>query len=205
MAGAATPQETRTHCPYCSLQCGMTLTGSGRGGRDLEVQPWAEFPVNEGALCRKGWTAGGLRGSRDRLTTPLLRDRGTGELRVASWDEALDLVAERLTGLREQHGPDSIGVFGGGGLTNEKAYQLGQLARVAIGTRQIDYNGRWCMSSAASAAGWDEPSWGSTDASVGEGAGVSAGASTADGAAGAAGSGGTAGMGPVWHRWLNRR
>jgi assimilatory nitrate reductase catalytic subunit len=152
MAGAATPQETRTHCPYCSLQCGMTLTGSGRGGRELEVQPWAEFPVNEGALCRKGWTAGGLRGSRDRLTTPLLRDRGTGELRVASWDEALDLVAERLTGLREQHGPDSIGVFGGGGLTNEKAYQLGKLARVAIGTSQIDYNGRWCMSSAASAA-----------------------------------------------------
>ncbi len=152
MAGAAPPRETRTHCPYCSLQCGMTLTGSGRGGRALEVRSWAEFPVNEGALCRKGWTAGGLRGSRERLTTPLLRDRATGELRAASWDEALDLVAERMSSLREQHGPDAIGVFGGGGLTNEKAYQLGKLARVAIGTSQIDYNGRWCMSSAASAA-----------------------------------------------------
>ena len=43
-------------------------------------------------------------------------------------------------------------VFGGGGLTNEKAYQLGKFARVALGTSQIDYNGRWCMSSAASAA-----------------------------------------------------
>lgn len=146
------PQGTRTHCPYCSLQCGMTLTGSGRGGARLEVQPWAEFPVNEGALCRKGWTAGGLSGSRERLTTPLLRDRATGELRAASWDEALDLVAARLSVLREDHGADAIGVFGGGGLTNEKAYQLGKLARVAIGTSQIDYNGRWCMSSAASAA-----------------------------------------------------
>ncbi len=48
-------------------------------------------------------------------------------------------------------GPDSVAVFGGGGLTNEKAYQLGKLARVALGTSQIDYNGRWCMSSAASA------------------------------------------------------
>ncbi|WP_179615131.1 molybdopterin oxidoreductase family protein [Nocardioides marinisabuli] len=152
MPGAAPPPGTRTHCPYCSLQCGMTLTGSGRGGTRLEVQPWEEFPVNEGALCRKGWTAGGLTGSRERLTTPLLRDRATGELRAASWDEALDLVAARLDHLRAEHGADAIGVFGGGGLTNEKAYQLGKLARVAIGTSQIDYNGRWCMSSAASAA-----------------------------------------------------
>ncbi|WP_296604787.1 molybdopterin oxidoreductase family protein, partial [Nocardioides sp.] len=71
--------------------------------------------------------------------------------RAAGWDEALDLVAGRLRELRASYGPDAVAVFGGGGLTNEKAYQLGKLARVAIGTSQIDYNGRWCMSSAASA------------------------------------------------------
>jgi len=140
---------TKTHCPYCSLQCGMTLRKSGRAA--LEVQAWPEFPVNEGAMCRKGWSAAGLRGSRERLTTPLVRDRSTGELRAASWDEALDLVAARLAQLRHTDGPDSVAVFGGGGLTNEKAYQLGKFARVALGTSQIDYNGRWCMSSAASA------------------------------------------------------
>jgi assimilatory nitrate reductase catalytic subunit len=123
-----------------------------RTGRTLEVQPWAEFPVNEGALCRKGWTATGLRGHRERLTTPLVRDRSTGELRAAGWDEALDLVAGRLNELRASYGADAVGVFGGGGLTNEKAYQLGKFARVALGTSQVDYNGRWCMSSAASAA-----------------------------------------------------
>ena len=139
---------TDTHCPYCSLQCGMSLE---RANRTLEVRPWAEFPVNEGALCRKGWTAASLRGHRERLTTPLVRDRTTGELRTADWDEALDLVAERLRALRSESGPDAVAVFGGGGLTNEKAYQLGKLARVALGTSQIDYNGRWCMSSAASA------------------------------------------------------
>lgn len=139
---------TKTHCPYCSLQCGMTLSGS----RTLEVQAWPEFPVNEGALCRKGWTATGLRGHRERLTSPLVRDRATGELRAAGWDEALDLVAGRLRELRASYGADSVAVFGGGGLTNEKAYQLGKLARVALGTSQVDYNGRWCMSSAASAA-----------------------------------------------------
>jgi assimilatory nitrate reductase catalytic subunit len=142
-----TASSTQTHCPYCSLQCGMTLEG-----RPLQVRSWPEFPVNEGALCRKGWTATGLRGHRERLTTPLVRDRATGELRAADWDEALDLVAGRLRDLRSAYGADAVAVFGGGGLTNEKAYQLGKLARVALGTSQVDYNGRWCMSSAASAA-----------------------------------------------------
>lgn len=140
---------TETHCPYCSLQCGMRLEQKGRG--TLEVLPWDEFPVNEGGLCRKGWTAAGLRGSRERLTTPMVKDRTTGELRSAGWDEALDLVAGRIRAVQDAHGKDGIGVFGGGGLTNEKAYQLGKFARVALGTSQIDYNGRWCMSSAASA------------------------------------------------------
>lgn len=126
----------------------MTLE---RVGRTLEVRPWPEFPVNEGALCRKGWTATGLRGHRERLTTPLVRDAATGELRAAGWDEALDLVAERLRAVQSAHGRDAVAAFGGGGLTNEKAYQLGKLARVALGTSQVDYNGRWCMSSAASA------------------------------------------------------
>src|SRR5687768_4896251 len=116
---------TTTHCPYCSLQCGMTLAATG--GRRLEVQPWPEFPVNEGALCRKGWTAAGLRGHRERLTSPLLRDRATGELRAVGWDDALDHVAGRLRQLQADHGRDAVGVFGGGGLTNEKAYHLGKL------------------------------------------------------------------------------
>ncbi len=61
------------------------------------------------------------------------------------------MVADRLIALRAEHGPDSVGVFGGGGLTNEKAYLLGKFARVALGTSQVDYNGRFCMSSAAAA------------------------------------------------------
>jgi assimilatory nitrate reductase catalytic subunit len=138
-------RTTETHCPYCSLQCGMRLSGV----RDLEVTPWEEFPVNEGGLCRKGWTAAGLLRHRERLTMPLIRR--DGELQPATWDEALDLIASRLSTLRAEHGPDSVAVFGGGGLTNEKAYSLGKFARVALRTSQIDYNGRWCMSSAANA------------------------------------------------------
>jgi assimilatory nitrate reductase catalytic subunit len=74
------------------------------------------------------------------------------DFRRASWDEALGFVVSKITNLRSDHGPDAIGCFGGGGLTNEKAYALGKFARVALRTSMIDYNGRFCMSSAATAA-----------------------------------------------------
>ncbi|WP_092531238.1 molybdopterin oxidoreductase family protein [Amycolatopsis arida] len=109
-----------------------------------------EFPTNAGGLCQKGWTSASLLGSPARLTTPLVRN-ASGTLRPASWDTALDLVARRLREIRATSGPDATAVFGGGGLTNEKAYLLGKFARVALGTSQIDYNGRFCMSSAAAA------------------------------------------------------
>jgi len=120
-------------------------------GEPLEIVPSA-FPTNRGTMCQKGWTAGALLGHPDRLTTPLLRHSRDAELRPASWDEALDRVAAELRACAQRHGPDAVGVFGGGGLTNEKAYQLGKFARVALRTSAIDYNGRFCMSSAATAS-----------------------------------------------------
>ncbi|MFD0033513.1 molybdopterin oxidoreductase family protein [Streptomyces sp. NPDC055059] len=136
---------TPTHCPYCSLQCGMNLVPTASGV--VRVEERAGFPVNRGALCGKGRTAAAVLAPGVRLTGPLVR-RG-GALEPASWDEALRLVAEGLSRTRSAHGPDACGVFGGGGLTNEKAYGLGKFARVVLGTSQIDYNGRFCMSSAA--------------------------------------------------------
>ncbi|MFI5590541.1 molybdopterin oxidoreductase family protein [Amycolatopsis sp. NPDC051758] len=133
--------QVDTHCPYCALQCGMSLDGARVTPRD--------FPVNAGGLCQKGWTAGALLTSPRRLTTPMIRVDGA--LEPVSWDFALDFVARKLREVQETHGPDGVAVFGGGGLTNEKAYLLGKFARVALGTSQIDYNGRFCMSSAAAA------------------------------------------------------
>ncbi|MGH3714284.1 MAG: molybdopterin oxidoreductase family protein [Micromonosporaceae bacterium] len=135
-------EEVATHCPYCALQCGMVL----RGG----VVQAREFPTNRGRLCQKGWTAAELLRSPERLTTPLARLGGT--LRPVDWDTALDLIAAQLTRIQGEYGPDAVAVFGGGGLTNEKAYALGKFARVALRTRNIDYNGRFCMSSAAAAS-----------------------------------------------------
>ena len=67
------------------------------------------------------------------------------------WDEALGRVAQALQDAQTRYGRDAVGVFGGGSLTNEKAYLLGKFARVALGTSNVDYNGRFCMSSAAAA------------------------------------------------------
>ncbi len=140
--------QTATHCPYCALQCAMTITTAP--GAPPAVTP-RDFPTNRGGLCQKGWTSAALLTTRDRLTSPLIRDQAAGPHRQATWDEALGLVAGRLRSLREAHGPDAVAVFGSGALTNEKSYLLGKFARVALGTSQIDYNGRFCMSSAAAA------------------------------------------------------
>ncbi|MCQ6269848.1 molybdopterin oxidoreductase family protein [Pseudarthrobacter sp. R1] len=164
-----------THCPYCALQCAMTLTSpaelapasqpgsvpvsappaAGRPGlgvpgkAPLEVSG-RDFPTNRGGLCRKGWTSAALLNHPGRITEPLLKG-ADGVHRPISWDHALDLAASAVKAARARYGRDSVGVFGGGGLTNEKAYMLGKFARLALGTSRIDYNGRFCMSSAAAA------------------------------------------------------
>ena len=139
---------TSTHCPYCALQCGMNLIA--REGV-LTVAPRNDWPTNKGGLCQKGWTAAELLTHPDRLTTPLMRDRKGEPLRPVSWEIALNRIAQEFTHVQERYGRDAVGVFGGGGLTNEKAYLLGKFARVALRTANIDYNGRFCMSSAAGA------------------------------------------------------
>ena len=136
-----------THCPYCALQCGMSLREAGGG-----LQPGSrDFPTNRGGLCQKGWTSAELLTSPDRLTTPLVRAHRGAPLEPAGWDAALARVTAEIRRVQSAHGPEAVAVFGGGGLTNEKAYALGKFARVALGTPNIDYNGRFCMSSAAAA------------------------------------------------------
>jgi assimilatory nitrate reductase catalytic subunit len=141
------PDEIETHCPYCALQCGLLA----RPQPKLSVTGNREFPVNEGALCLKGWHAAEVVDHPDRLRHPLARD-GSGRLVEVSWRHALDLVASAIAETRRTAGADAVGVLGGGSLTNEKAYLLGKFARVAVGTANIDYNGRYCMSSGAAAS-----------------------------------------------------
>jgi len=141
-------ERMRTHCPYCALQCGMRLDLATDGS--YEVRGDSGFDVNAGALCTKGFTAAETLAHPDRILTPLIRRDGT--LRPATWDEALDYVVAHFQAIGERHGRNAVAVFGSGALTNERAYALGKFARLALRTDNFDYNGRFCMSSAAVAA-----------------------------------------------------
>jgi assimilatory nitrate reductase catalytic subunit len=139
---------TQTHCPYCAFQCGLSVTTSGTASERLHVAGDATFPVNRGQVCIKGLTSGELIDHPARLRTPLLRG-ADGRLSPTSWEAALDFVARRLLEIRREHGAPAVAAFGSGALTNEKAYVLGKFARLALRTPNIDYNGRYCMASAA--------------------------------------------------------
>jgi len=136
---------TATHCPYCSLQCGMNVVVAG----DQAHVETRDFPTNKGGLCQKGWTSTDLLSHPERLTSPLMRAAKDQPLRPVTWDQALERILKSIADAQQNHGRNSVGVFGGGGLTNEKAYILGKFARVALKTSEIDYNGRFCMASSA--------------------------------------------------------
>lgn len=146
MPGPVVDSAVDTHCPYCALQCAMRLVPEAGGGARVEAR---DFPTNRGGLCHKGWTSAALLSVPDRITEPLMRRDGV--LVPVSWEEAYDEIVARVTTVQRAHGRDAVAVFGGGGLTNEKAYQLGKFARTALRTCHIDYNGRFCMSAAAAA------------------------------------------------------
>jgi assimilatory nitrate reductase catalytic subunit len=137
----------KTHCCFCGQQCGIQLKVSGNAVVGFE--PWEEFPFNRGMLCPKGVKRYLQSPHPDRLLAPLVRtDAG---FRKAGWDESLDLVARRVREVQAKHGKDAVAVYGGASLTTEKTYLLGKFARLAVGTRHIDYNGRLCMVSAGTA------------------------------------------------------
>jgi assimilatory nitrate reductase catalytic subunit len=165
--------NTSTHCCFCSMQCGINLEPGGEPP-GWAVKPSPDFPVATGRLCQKGFNSLEHVVHSSRITAPLQRTEdfagGSEEDSVvetsaaaaqqpsvgagwseASWEQAYADIAARIASLQEQYGRDSVGVFGGGSLTNELCYLLGKFTRVALKSRYIDYNGRYCMSSAAAA------------------------------------------------------
>jgi assimilatory nitrate reductase catalytic subunit len=137
----------KTHCCFCGQQCGIQL--KVRENQVIGFEPWEEFPFNRGMLCPKGVKRYLQSNHPDRLLEPLLRSEQG--FRNATWEEALDFTASRLREIQERYGRDSVAVYGGASLSTEKSYLVGKFARVGLGTRHVDYNGRLCMVSAGHA------------------------------------------------------
>src|SRR5262249_15900799 len=112
---AVTSETTRTHCPYCAFQCGMTVTAIEAQARELTIRADPDFPVNRGQMCIKGFTSAALVDHPARLLVPKLRTTA-GKLSPVGWETALDFVAEKLIRLREKHGADAVAAFGSGAL-----------------------------------------------------------------------------------------
>ncbi|ADB62944.1 molybdopterin oxidoreductase (plasmid) [Haloterrigena turkmenica DSM 5511] len=126
-----------TVCPLCAVGCRL---GVGDRSRANGVSG----PMNpNGRLCRKGINALDV-DTEDRLTQPLLRDRG--ELRPASWGEAYERIVDGIEATLDRHGPNAMGFFGAPHCTNEENYLLQKLARM-LGTNNIDNRARLCHES----------------------------------------------------------
>jgi predicted molibdopterin-dependent oxidoreductase YjgC len=127
-----------TTCPYCGVGCTLNLHIQD----DFVYKVTSPFnaPANHGNLCVKGRFGYDFVHSKDRLKRPLMRK--DGELVPATWNQAMDYVAERLLEIRDRYGPDSIGFLVSAKCTNEENYLLQKVARGLIGTNNVDHCAR---------------------------------------------------------------
>ncbi|MGH8733554.1 MAG: molybdopterin-dependent oxidoreductase, partial [Burkholderiales bacterium] len=127
--------DVRTTCAYCGVGCGV-LAGDAN-----TVRGDGDHPANFGRLCSKGSALGETLGLEERLLTPRIAGRDAG------WNQALDLVAERLRGTIARHGPDSVAFYVSGQFLTEDYYVANKLMKGFIGSGNIDTNSRLCMAS----------------------------------------------------------
>jgi len=154
----------RAQCRFCGTGC--TVQVGVKKGRVVAVRGDAESPVNFGRLCMKGYALPQILYGQDRLTTPMIRQKG-GTFKKVSWDEALDYVADTFVSLIKAHGPDAVAWYGSGQNTTQEAFAANKLFKGIIGTANVEGNPRLCMASAVggylNTFGADEPAGGYDD------------------------------------------
>ncbi len=152
------PDATTTlTCGFCSTGCGLDV--HMRDGRAVGLSPAADYPVNRGVACPKGWEALTPLAASDRATTPLVRR--DGRLVPTDWSTALDAMVASFRKVAQDHGPEANAFLGTGQLVTEELAFLGTLAKVGMGMRHGDGNTRQCMATAVvaykQAFGFDAP------------------------------------------------
>ncbi|MEM6740731.1 MAG: molybdopterin-dependent oxidoreductase [Pseudomonadota bacterium] len=138
-AASLPPCAIRTTCPYCGVGCGVRATPDGAGGLSVKGDP--AHPANLGRLCSKGSALGETMRHDERLRAPQVGGQ------EASWDAALQEVAERFSATIATHGPDAVAFYVSGQLLTEDYYVANKLMKGFIGSANIDTNSRLCMAS----------------------------------------------------------
>ncbi len=137
-------KKTKTVCTYCGVGCSFDVWTRDR--HILKIEP-GPGPANGISTCVKGKFAWDFINSDDRLTRPLLRQGDT--FVPITWDEALDVIYQKWTKIRDEHGPDALSFIASSKCTNEESYLMQKLARQIIGTNNIDNCSRYCQTPAS--------------------------------------------------------
>jgi len=130
--------RVQTTCTYCG--CGCQLDLNVMDNRVVGVTTDVDIKPNQGSLCVKGRFGYEFIEDEGRLNKPLIKENGV--LREASWEEALDTVAEKFKSIRDTHGPDSIAGLASAKVTNEENYLFQKFMRAVIGTNNVDHCAR---------------------------------------------------------------
>jgi anaerobic selenocysteine-containing dehydrogenase len=134
---------TRSICGYCSTGCSLDI--HLQSGVAVNLSPTADYPVNHGMACPKGWEALTPLAATDRATQPVLRDSQTGKLEPINWDEAMQVFTLKFKALMDQHGPESVAFLSTGQICTEEMAFLGALWKFGMGALHGDSNTRQCM------------------------------------------------------------
>jgi len=129
----------KTTCPYCGVGCGVVAGRDAAGA--VTVRGDLHHPANFGRLCAKGSALAETVGLEGRLLGPVVNGQ------EATWDTALDFVAEEFSKTIRTHGPDSVAFYVSGQILTEDYYVINKLAKGFVGTANIDTNSRLCMAS----------------------------------------------------------
>ena len=141
------PDATTTAvCGFCSTGCGLNI--QLKDGEAINLSADAEYPVNLGMACPKGWEALAPLSASDRGTTPLLRASRSGSFEPCTWEHALTLFCEKFKAIKAQYGPESVAFLSTGQITTEEMAFMGCLFKFGMGFIHCDSNTRQCMATA---------------------------------------------------------
>ena len=144
----ATPEPTKAQCPYCGVGCGLELRPAGEvAAPQWSVRGDRSHPSSLGQVCIKGATVAETL-DRNRLTTPLWRERLDQPFTPIGWERALGLLVERIRATLAGKGPQALAMYGSGQFLSEDYYVANKLFKGALGSNNFDANSRLCMSSA---------------------------------------------------------
>ncbi len=156
---------TNMVCGYCSTGCSLKI--HIKDGRAINLTPTADYPVNLGMACPKGWEALRVLQSDDRATKPIVRNRTDGKVRDVSWPEAMKIFCDRLKEIQTKYGNDSVAFISTGQIPTEEMAFLGALAKFGMGLLHGDGNTRQCMATSVVAYkesfGFDAPPFSYSD------------------------------------------